>query len=157
MIILGINGSPYAGHHDASACIVKNGEICVIAEEERFSRQKHAYDVYPHAAMQYCLAYMGITIEQVDHVVYGWDLPKLLGAKWIEEKEQFLTGLFPNDIFFFDQRPQCVFMSHHIAHAASTFWCSGFQKSSILIMDGQGESASGILAYGDRQEGIKNS
>lgn len=153
MIILGVNGSPYGGH-DASACIIKDGEIHVIAEEERFSRQKHAYDVFPHAAIQYCLAFMGLSLDEVDFVAYSWDLSQLIGARWQEERQRFMQGLFPRNLFRFDQPPKCVFVPHHVAHAASTFWCSGFRDSSILIMDGQGEKASGVLAHGDRDRGI---
>jgi predicted NodU family carbamoyl transferase len=154
MIILGVNGSPYGGH-DASACIIKDGEVCVIAEEERFTRKKHAYDVFPHAAIQYCLAFMGLSLDAVDLVAYSWDLSQLIGERWLVERQKFLQGLFPHNLFRFNRLPDCVFVPHHVAHAASTFWCSGFRNSSILIMDGQGEKASGVLAYGDRENGIK--
>jgi len=153
MIILGVNGSPYSGH-DASACIVKDGQICVIAEEERFTRQKHAYDVFPHAAIQYCLAFMGVTLNEVDHAAYSWDLSQLIGEQWKQEKERFIQGLFPADLFPDVRIPECTFVSHHLAHAASTFWCSGFDESSILVMDGQGEKASGVFAHGDRSKGV---
>jgi len=32
-----------------------------------------------------------------------------------------------------------MFIPHHLAHAASAFYPSGFEKASILVMDGQGE------------------
>lgn len=154
MIILGINGSPLGGH-DASACIVRDGRILVVAEEERFTRQKHAFDVFPHAAMQYCLAFLGITLDQVDHVAYSWDMSRLLESAWADKKSAFLEGMFPRNLFPCRRIPDCTLVAHHLAHAASTFWCSGFPTSSILVTDGQGEKASGVMAYGDRNEGIK--
>jgi len=97
---------------------------------------------------------MGITLNEVDHVAYSWDLSQLIGAQWQEERERFIQGLFPSNLFPNVNIPECTFVSHHLAHAASTFWCSGFDQSSILIMDGQGEKASGVFAYGDRSKGI---
>lgn len=154
MTILGINGSPDGGH-DASACIVKEGKLCVVAEEERFIRQKHAYDMYPHAATQYCLQYMGISLDQVDQVAFSWDLPLLYREKWEIRQNIFFRELFPKNLFSYKNLPECRFIPHHLAHAASTFWLSGFSESSILIMDGQGEKASGVMAYGNQKEGIK--
>tara|TARA_A100001015_G_scaffold288831_1_gene360077 strand:- start:50 stop:322 length:273 start_codon:yes stop_codon:yes gene_type:complete len=38
------------------------------------------------------------------------------------------------------------YYKHHLSHAASTFFPSGFKKSSILILDGMGEDKNfGLL------------
>ena len=50
MIILGINFM----FHDSSACILKDGELLVALEEERFTRNKHDV-VFPHHSVQECL------------------------------------------------------------------------------------------------------
>jgi carbamoyltransferase len=44
MIVLGLSGG-YG--HDASACLVRDGVIVAIAEEERFRRQRHAVGMVP--------------------------------------------------------------------------------------------------------------
>lgn len=157
MIILGINGFPDGGH-DASACIVKDGEVIVFAEEERFSREKHAYDVFPHVAIKYCLKYAEVMLDDVDYVAVSWDLPRLYalhGYKWSKEEPEFISGLFPKDMFHYQNKPICIYVDHHLAHAASTFWASGFEKSSVLVMDGQGEEACTTLAQADQQKGIQ--
>jgi len=61
--ILGIN----AYHGDAAAAVIKDGRIVAAAEEERFNRVKHCAG-FPAAALRYCLAAAGITIEEVDHI-----------------------------------------------------------------------------------------
>lgn len=43
MIILGINGW-YTRSHDPSACLIKDGQILAMVEEERFIRQKYAVE-----------------------------------------------------------------------------------------------------------------
>lgn len=35
--------------------------------------------------------------------------------------------------------PPISFVKHHLAHAASAFYCSGFEESAVLVFDGHGE------------------
>lgn len=42
-----------------------------------------------------------------------------------------------------------MFVNHHLAHAASSFFTSGFDKAAIISIDGSGGDKSGILAIGD--------
>lgn len=80
MYTLGIN----AAFHDSAACLVHDGAVIAAAEEERFSRIKHAkrpvpFSVWelPYAAIDYCLREADITLADVDHVAYSLD-PALL-------------------------------------------------------------------------------
>lgn len=61
MLTLGLN----AFHGDASACILQNGRLMAAAEEERFSRVKHAAG-FPTAAIAYCLQATGAEVRDVD-------------------------------------------------------------------------------------------
>ncbi len=63
MYILGIN----AYHGDASAAIVRDGELLAAVEEERFNRCKHCAGL-PVEAIKYCLATAGIPLEDVEHI-----------------------------------------------------------------------------------------
>ena len=81
MYTLGIN----AAYHDSSACIVHDGRVLAAAEEERFTRIKHAKRPVPFAAWElpfhaidYCLGVAGITLGDVDHVAYSYDPYQLL-------------------------------------------------------------------------------
>jgi len=44
--------------------------------------------------------------------------------------------------------PKLEFVDHHLAHAASTFFASGFDEAAILIMDGSGEDRSTSFFHG---------
>ncbi|HEX6720653.1 MAG TPA: carbamoyltransferase C-terminal domain-containing protein [Burkholderiaceae bacterium] len=75
MVTLGIN----AAFHDSAAAIVVDGELVAAAEEERFSRIKHAKRPLPftawelpYAAIDYCLAAAGVELREVDHVAYSF-------------------------------------------------------------------------------------
>jgi carbamoyltransferase len=80
MITLGIN----AVYHDSAACLVHDGRLLAAAEEERFTRIKHAKRPLPfttwelpYHAVDFCLAKAGIDLADVDHVAYSFD-PHLL-------------------------------------------------------------------------------
>ncbi|HKO24866.1 MAG TPA: carbamoyltransferase N-terminal domain-containing protein, partial [Chloroflexota bacterium] len=82
MYVLGIN----AVYHDSAACLVQDGWVVAAAEEERFTRVKHAKRPIPFAtyelpfhAIDYCLREAGIRLVDVDHVAYSYDPFLLLG------------------------------------------------------------------------------
>jgi len=62
MIILGIQDS-----HDASACIVRDGELLVALGEERLQRIK-GIGGFPHHAIESCLKATGISKKDIDHI-----------------------------------------------------------------------------------------
>ena len=63
MIILGIN----AYHGDASAALVRDGQLVAAVEEERFNRFKHCAG-FPAESVRYCLEAAGVSLEDVSHV-----------------------------------------------------------------------------------------
>jgi carbamoyltransferase len=80
---LGLN----AAFHDSAACLVKDGVVLAAAEEERFTRIKHAkrpipFSAYelPYHAIHYCLERAGIMLHDVSHVAYSYDPFSLLGS-----------------------------------------------------------------------------
>lgn len=76
MITLGIN----AAFHDSAAAIVVDGVLVAAAEEERFTRIKHAKRPVPFSAWEqpwhavdFCLAQAGVTLRDVDRVAFSFD------------------------------------------------------------------------------------
>lgn len=78
MYILGIS----AFYHDSAACLVKDGNIIVAAQEERFTRKKHDYS-FPSHAVKYCLRVTGIDGSDLDYVAF-YDKPFLKFERIIE-------------------------------------------------------------------------
>ena len=83
MITLGIN----AAFHDSAAALVVDGVTVAAAEEERFTRIKHAkrpvpFSAWelPYHAIDFCLAQAGVTLRDVDHVAYSFDPAEFLGS-----------------------------------------------------------------------------
>ncbi|GAA2490176.1 carbamoyltransferase family protein [Streptomyces gobitricini] len=150
MRVLGVNGWPGASH-DGAACLVVDGEVIALAEEERFTRNKHAYGEAPLNAAAHCLAEGNLTLDDIDVVAHGWDLPKLFrdrGLDWFADDADALERLLPKALFPRTRDPRLTFVNHHIAHAASAYYLSGRDRGAILVLDGQGEDVSTTLAVG---------
>lgn len=123
--VLGTNLS-----HDGSACLLKDGEVCVAIEKERITRKKHD-GMNDTAAIQYCLNAAGITINDVELVVQS----ALYGGSF-----DYGNGNFRGPrIFTEDVKTPVITISHHLAHAYSTIGTSPFEGDfNILVIDGSG-------------------
>lgn len=151
MVILGINGWHTRSHHP-SACLVKKGKILAMVEEERLIRQKYAFDKVPINAINYCLKEKKVTPDEIGIVAFGWDyrlLYSMRQRKFPYKDSEILDIIFPRKIFKYNKKPKLLVVPHHMAHAASVFFTSGLRKAAILILDGQGETSSTSIAYGE--------
>ena len=144
-IVLGLGG-PY--YHDASACLVVDGKIVAFAEEERFSRRKHHKDSRSCAvAVAYCLAEADISLAEVDEIAIAFN------PAWPKPAEtctdtQLIAELLDPALFGHHQPKQLTIVEHHLAHAASAFYPSGFDDAAVLVVDGSGDGISTTLAHG---------
>lgn len=69
MNILGINGLGVS----PAACIVQDGKLIAMAEEERFNRIKACFGMMPDKAICFCLDYAKLSLEEIDCIVFPWD------------------------------------------------------------------------------------
>jgi len=167
--ILGIN----AVFHDSAAAVVVDGRTVAAAEEERFTRRKHAKRAVPFStwelpeqAIAWCLTEAGLEARDLDAVGYSYD-PALvdptsggldpawedLRTNYATRAPQFLKTVLPGyspEIF--------SFVRHHVAHAASAGLAAPFGPGpsladcAVFVADGRGE-ATAMLAgeYRDRK------
>ena len=154
MKVLGIN----AVFHDPAAALLIDGHTVAAAEEERFSRRKHgkppvAFSTWelPDQAMAFCLAEAGIEASELDAVAYSYD-PDLAvqpAGDITAEQWEGLRTLYVRraPLFLKTSLPgldpgRVRWVPHHVAHAASATFASGFDPCSVLVLDGRGERAS---------------
>lgn len=142
---------------DAAAALVNGGKVLAAAAEERFTREKATGD-FPVRAIQYCLGEGGISINDVDFVAHGFEYEPFKSVfqepdyarRQYEElyapaaQRRHLARYFPG----VDWDKKFIAVSHHLAHAASAFYTSGFEESLILVSDGMGEVHSMTVAVG---------
>lgn len=159
-MILGVNGYKLEtsdSSHDAAACIIdENGKIIAGAEEERFTRKKRAVDAFPHNAIAYCLHESRRGIEDVTDLAVGWDYRKKRGVG-ISDREA-VGKYLPTEKFQNEISPDVHFIPHHRAHAASSFFLSGFDEANVLVLDGRGEEEATTLfiGSGNKLESVKS-
>jgi carbamoyltransferase len=161
MIILGIN----AYHANASAAIVADGKLLAAAEEERFNRVKYAAGL-PVQAIRYCLAEAGIPLTKVDHFAIPRNPWARMGTKlyyalrmpkFAIERARVMSrfaGLKEELAAAFDLDPETIRapfhrIEHHVAHLASTYFVSPFDRAAVLSVDGLGDFASAMWATGE--------
>src|SRR3989338_1205535 len=164
MIILGI--ASY--HPDASAAIIRDGEIIAAVDEERLNRIKHSPG-FPEHAVRYCLEKAGVSLEDVDFVAAANDLKKNILRKIAFSLRTFPVEAWPKYLSnYMSQRVMRPLslaedlakrvggdakriqrkirrVEHHSAHAASVYYASPFKEASILTIDGSGDFVTSAL------------
>jgi carbamoyltransferase len=152
-------------YHDSSAALVQDGVLVAAAEEERFSRRKHDSG-FPGLAIEFVLKQAGITIHDVDYVVF-YEKPfvkferMLLSAmstfprssavfresmqRWISDK-LWIKSMMLKELDL--PGSKLLFAEHHVSHAASSFFTSHFKEAAILTVDGAGEWSTATMGVG---------
>ncbi len=155
--IIGIS----SGYHDSACCLLQDGVLTAAAQEERFSRVKNDKSI-PKKAFRYCLDQANLTISQIDSVAYYEDPTLKLGRQlWMgmlpnvpeERRQSIVTRLCKprpevliRRCLGYDGRIEI--MDHHLSHAASAYYFSGFREAAILTVDGVGDWATTTYGYG---------
>ncbi|OJI07348.1 hypothetical protein BK004_01285 [bacterium CG10_46_32] len=156
MNIVGINQIPgmLSWTHDSSSALVANGKIVAAAEEERFSRLRH-HRGYPHQSSAFCLTQGKINLKDVDYIGVPYNPYAFLKHPNLR-LESIARNLFNMAACWHYARrmrkeagARTIFVPHHVAHAASAFYGSGFEKANILTVDGSGETESFAFFVGD--------
>jgi carbamoyltransferase len=136
MIILGINETS----HDASASLIKDGEILFAGHAERYSKEKNDWyinDSLINDALQY-----GIP----DHIAY-YEKPLLKASRLFlkggsgEWKPRFDLSGIPKKSF-----------SHHYSHACAGYYTSDFDNAVIVVLDAIGEYNTSTIWVGEGEK-----
>ncbi|HXQ21649.1 MAG TPA: carbamoyltransferase [Candidatus Acidoferrales bacterium] len=156
MYFLGIT----AYGHDSAVALLDGAHILSFVEEERFNRQKHT-TVFPERALRYVLEQHGLDLADIDEIAFflkPWQLIACRTARALRylprSLVQFTTyrpgnamkilalGPYLRHNSFAPRRParfRLRYLEHHLAHAASVYYLSGFDEAAILSIDGAGE------------------
>ena len=162
MYILGIS----CFYHESAATLIKDGVVVAASSEERFSRKKHDSE-FPKLSVNFCLKKAGITAQDLDFVVFYekpfWKFQRILISTlatypeairlfpkamvtWLGDK-LWVHSIIAEELKIDSKK--ILFVPHHISHAASAFYPSGFKKAAVITMDGVGEWTSTTYGVGD--------
>jgi len=138
MIILGLHSAFTQDQHDPGAALIQNGQLISVCEEERFIGIKNAKGHLPINSIKACLKEANITIQDIDLVVHP-------GASYSNTKDHVALYLK----HYFGHSPKIETINHQLAHLASAYYSSGFDKAMCISYDGYGDQLSGALAVAD--------
>jgi carbamoyltransferase len=150
MDILGLN----AFHGDASAALLRDGQLVAAVEEERLNRIKH-WAGLPVLAAKACLQgaqpdHIAISRNPKTHLADKLARVALRPQRWLSlrsraaniariahvGRELAAEGIQPQ------QARQIHFVEHHRAHLASAFFASPFEEAAVISIDGFGDFSS---------------
>lgn len=146
-MVLGIHRDPY--HNTGAAALLDDGtNVRVVAiSEERLDRVKDSA-AYPDKSIEYCLKALGAgSIDDCDLIVSDYihrpewnrDLPNGIRSALTNIKQVPSRTRIKHKI----SADKVQFVNHHVAHACSAFYASGFDEAAVLIVDGHGTALSG--------------
>jgi len=177
MLVLGLN----AYTHESSACLLDDGKPLALVEEERTNREKHTWH-FPKGAISEILNISKVEPREIEGIAFFWcPWREITGniahvTKYFPKSVNLLRGGSGSDELSFFRRMilmgrikrkvlsivpgidpsiKASFIGHHLAHAASSFLVSPFEKSAILIIDGRGESKTTFMGVGEGNRIVK--
>jgi len=178
MYILGLHND-----EDSGVCLLKNGKIIDVINEERLTRKK-LQSGFPSKSLRYVLKKNKLKIKNIDYFAYGWHgrqqnyhsyfeklLNRILKSNLKDKKVyklifERLRVEFGRDNITYNKFlsaakkykipiEKTFFFDHHNSHAWSAFACSPFKKALVFTMDARGDLKSASVSIADEKKGLK--
>jgi predicted NodU family carbamoyl transferase len=127
---------------DSAAALVTDDDVAAAVAEERFTGEKST-GAFPRNAILYCLEAAGLEPADVDRIAHGFAYRPLpfqkegsLGQRRYDEVYAPEVTAGRAEELFSGWGSRFVSVPHHLAHAASAFYLSGFDDALIVVADG---------------------
>lgn len=172
MRIIGIHDG-----HNASACLLTDGQVEYAIQEERISRTKN-HSTFPLLAVEQILEYCQLSPDDIDHFVFSSrHMPKNKGREELKKEykesssaKTHLRRMIKNTLAFplyaYKRRKersskavdmgfsedQIVFVDHHTSHAAAAYFgCSWWRDEPVLVLtnDAGGDGLCATVSIGN--------
>lgn len=166
--------------HDSGASLIQDGTLVAAVNEERFNRTKH-YGYLPFKSIEYCLHKANIEPADLDAIAVPSDVLRadarlllngdqhtknvsvassplrkraaLFAGENAKRLLQTNTNIpeYAKTVKIPDSIPiYCV--NHHESHAATAYYCSGYDEAVVITLDGLGDRLSGTVWYANDGE-----
>ncbi|MGP3991724.1 carbamoyltransferase family protein [Streptomyces sp. 3N207] len=163
--------------HDAAAALAIDGEVVAAVEEERLSRVKKTSD-FPAQAIEWCLNFAGVDLDQVDVFAFPWRFSPAVGEEMISEicrsdlpvtakfdvlrrTGELYTDMLSREAVYSDfvQRTgyeldpnKLALVPHHLAHLMCGAYLADRKDAAFLVSDGRAETLSSVM--GELRNGV---
>jgi carbamoyltransferase len=141
---------------DSAAALVTDDDVAAAAAEERFTGEKST-GAFPRNAILYCLEAAELEPADIDHIAHGFAYKPMPFHRDGSLEQRRYNEVYAPEVtagraekMFPGWGSRFVSVPHHMAHAASAFYLSGFDDALIVIADGMGEIESLTVAVGER-------
>ncbi len=167
---------------DSGVALIENGKILDAVSEERFNRKK-LYKGKPLQSLDYILSRHGLTLADMNYVIYGWhgrrnnytEYAQRLARRLVSAMErnpasgqillERLDTEFGRDAETRDEFDrwmselgvgggQLMYLDHHTSHAWGAFACSPFEEAFVFTFDGRGDLKSTTVSLADSASGV---
>lgn len=171
-LIIGI----HAAHYNPAVSVVNNGRPVFFLEEERITREKHAFGQFPLNSLRKAVQELGIRSDSCKSLNIAWDMNAYENGTVLQHYEK-INENFDLDNFSIEWQkynlnrykknrvheyisqnvrkstgwnriPNIKSFEHHYVHASMAARHSGFKDAIVLTLDGAGEvECSVVWAY----------
>ncbi|KJY42768.1 hypothetical protein VR41_06405 [Streptomyces sp. NRRL B-1568] len=132
---------------DSAACLIVDGRIVAAASEERFDGDKGT-GRFPVNAINYVLREAGVEKDQVQAIAHGFNYDR--HRRLFAGSQDYFDAVLSSSTMveslqnagWSDVRDRFHPVDHHLAHAASAYYPSGFDSALCIVSDGMGETES---------------
>jgi len=120
--------------HDASACLLTDGDIILHSQEERLS--KKVKDSVP----LWSLTKAAKKIENLTNLCVSGVLPATVLGDYADHQNCTLYDLIIRKSFLKPIQYETFLLNdyHHLCHASQSFYNSGFEEAVCVVLDGTG-------------------
>lgn len=144
MYILGISTLG----RSAAVAMIDEQSVRFAIEEEKLSRNESSE--IPRLALERCLHETHTRVEDCRAIALAERLAQ--GKSRSRRKRAELTGAQQQLHHLLRGGPRPMHFDHHLCHAASAYYTSGFDRALILSLDEGVGSQAGLIALGDGDE-----
>lgn len=115
---------------NGGACLIVDGEVVMLINEERLNRKQYSPGF--QKSIEYLLRSNNLTVDEIDIFVASscLEIKQTVGQVQSELKRSGFS--VPGE--------KIVVCDHHLSHAYSAYYPSGFDRAIVMVLDGDGNT-----------------
>lgn len=127
---------------NGGVCLIKDGKVISLINEERLNRKQ--YSLGYKMSLDYILKDSKLKLSEIDYLVVSSCLEQHRSQKSVQ------TELKRNGINV--PLNKIKICDHHLSHAYSAYYPSGFDEAIIMVLDGDGNLNDGQMIHGTKNK-----